>query len=408
MLFVNLTITLQISICNSKSTTRIINKKYLQNMQNQMTKLNLTISLVLALFMASCSSDDDLTTKITPAQWSNEVENSEVKILLSSEDDNTRAAVDSDNDGVFIANGLGVFCLATDYIAQSNIDIDWQKGSDAFKYSVWVDNAKINATRKNGKTNLSWDDGKSRWYPSGNWHKYGFYGYYPIVDDENISYTSTSITATIPLDGTQDVIYGTAISDEDKAYSRDYFKGLNKYKVPKMDFEHRFMRIKFRFTAGNVDGKPTDALNTGIKKIEVVNVPNEVRMVIADKNNSGNNGTLSFTHDMNNSFELKTSDNANGIASLYKHKNGDENTPLACWITEEWQSIGQGVLLPVPASAEDHYYVRLTLVNTEGKEVVSAPVAIENKTPFVAGMSYRVDLTIRGVNAIQTQLENQQ
>lgn len=368
----------------------------------------ITLSLVLTLFMASCSSDDDLTVKITPAQWSSEVKDSEVKILLSPEDDNTRASVESDADGVFSANGLGVFCLATDKIDPSTIDIDWKKGSDGFRYSVWVDNAKINTTRKNGKTSLSWDDGVSRWYPSGSWHKYGFYGYYPIVDNENINYTSTSITATIPLNGTQDVIYGKATSDEDYAYSRVYFKKtLNKYKVPKMEFEHKFMRLKFRITAGTVDGKITDALNTGVTKIEVVNVPKEVKMVIADKNDALVNGTLSFTHDMNNSYELKTADDADGISSLFKHKDGDENTPLAYWVPDTWSPvIGQGILLPVPASADDYYYVRLTLVNKDGEKKVSDLVKITPNNPFVAAKSYRVDLIIRGFNTIQTQLEN--
>ena len=267
-------------------------------------------------------------------------------------------------------------------------------------------NAKID--KNNEKTNLTWDDDNARWYPSGSWHKYAFYGYYPRVADENISYSSTKITATIPLDGTQDVIYGEASSTNPKAYSREYFEQrLHKYEIPAMSFKHKFMRFKFKIAPGsNGNNGTVDALNSGVKKIEVLNVPSEVNLVIADRENSSNNGAISFTPDMNNSYELKTDDAADGITSLFTHKDNDETTPLAYWVPSAWSKfIGQGILVPVP-TADNHYYVRVTLVNKKGEEFVSAPTLIENKSGFEAGISYGIRLTIRGTNSIQSTVDN--
>ena len=368
------------------------------------------LTFVWAILMVSCSSDDDLIERITPAQWSREVTDSDVKIQLSTGSKTTKASITSDENGLFNAKGMSVFCLATDYINPSTITIDWKKGSDGFKYSVWVNNVQINAKidKNNEKTNLTWDDDNARWYPSGSWHKYAFYGYYPRVADENISYSSTKITATIPLDGTQDVIYGEASSTDLKAYSREYFEQRqHKYEIPAMSFAHKFMRFKFQIAAGSYGNNGTvDALNSGVKKIEVLNVPSEVNLVIADRENSRNNGAISFTPDMNNSYELKTDDAADGITSLFTHKDNDETTPLAYWVPSEWSKfIGQGILVPVP-TADNHYYVRVTLVNKKGEEFVSAPTLIKNTKDFVAGRSYRIRLTIRGTNSIQSTVDN--
>lgn len=367
------------------------------------------LTLVWAILMVSCSSDDDLIERITPAQWSREVTDSDVKIQLSTGSKTTKASITSDDNGLFNANGMSVFCLATDYINPSTITIDWNKGSDGFKYSVWVNNVQINAEidKNNEKTNLTWDDDNSRWYPSGSWHKYAFYGYYPRVADENISYSSTKITATIPLDGTQDVIYGEASSTDPKAYSSEYFEQNElKPEIPTMSFKHKFMRLKFQIAGNNGNNGTADALNFGVKKIEVVNVPSEVNLVIADRENSSNNGAISFTPDMNNSYELKTDDADDGITSLFTHKDNDETTPLAFWVPSTGSDfIGQGILVPVP-TADKQYSVRVTLVNKELDEFVSEATLTEKASDFVAGSSYIIRLIIKGTNSIQSTVDN--
>lgn len=367
------------------------------------------LTLVWAILMVSCSSDDDLIERITPAQWSREVTDSDVKIQLSTGSKTTKASITSDENGLFNAKGMSVFCLATDYINPSTITIDWNKGSDGFKYSVWVNNVQINAKidKNNEKTNLTWDDDNARWYPSGSWHKYAFYGYYPRVADENISYSSTKITATIPLDGTQDVIYGEASSTDPKAYSSEYFEQNElKPEIPTMSFKHKFMRLKFQIAGSNGNNGTVDALNFGVKKIEVVNVPSEVNLVIADRENSSNNGVISFTPDMNNSYELKTDDDADGITSLFTHKDNDETTPLAFWVPSTGSDfIGQGILVPVP-TADKQYSVRVTLVNKELDEFVSEATLTEKASDFVAGRSYGIRLIIRGTNSIQSTVDN--
>lgn len=73
------------------------------------------LTLVWAILMVSCSSDDDLIERITPAQWSREVTDSDVKIQLSTGSKTTKASITSDEKGLFNAKGMSVFCLATDY-----------------------------------------------------------------------------------------------------------------------------------------------------------------------------------------------------------------------------------------------------------------------------------------------------
>lgn len=160
--------------------------------------------IIGATLLASCTSDNDFDNTPSPDDWSNTVTNSNVEIKLGTGSNGTRSSL-GDANGLFAANGLGVFCLAKDKLSDDTklIEINWSRLNESTKnYSLWMDNVKTNATINGDVTELSWADHTTRWYPIGNWHRYSFYGYYPRVEDKNITTSQTKITAKITIDGT--------------------------------------------------------------------------------------------------------------------------------------------------------------------------------------------------------------
>ena len=213
-----------------------------------MKKLFFIPCIIGASLLASCSSESELADNgasdaLTSTQWSHQIANSNVEIKFGSKIKGTRAIVESDDQQNFTLTNMGLFCLA---IAKNNINpneanIDYTQGSAGYKYSVWVDNAEVKTEKDAGKnkTILTWADGKKHYYPTGNWHKYAFYGYYPKQDAANIIYDNKSVSVMFEdLDGTTDIIYGKA---EDLttpyAYSAYYFRQEgNEDKVPTVAF----------------------------------------------------------------------------------------------------------------------------------------------------------------------------
>ena len=146
--------------------------------------------------------------------------NSNVEIRLASSAGGTRSSVESTADGLFEADGLGIFCLAKGVqgVNPAERPIVWN-GYDELDFSVWMDNIETNAefNADTTATELNWVDGKKRFYPVANWYTYRFYGYYPRV--ETIYKSESRIEATIQINGTQDVIWGRTNNNHDVAYS---------------------------------------------------------------------------------------------------------------------------------------------------------------------------------------------
>ena len=168
-----------------------------------MKKLFFIPCIIGASLLASCSSESELADNgssdaLTSTQWSHQIANSNVEIKFGSKIKGTRAIVESDDQQNFTLTNMGLFCLA---IAKNNINpneanIDYTQGSAGYKYSVWVDNAEVKTEKDagNNKTILTWADGNKHYYPTGNWHKYAFYGYYPKQDAANIIYDKKSVS----------------------------------------------------------------------------------------------------------------------------------------------------------------------------------------------------------------------
>lgn len=369
--------------------------------------------------MASCSSESELADNgasdaLTSTQWSHQIANSNVEIKFGSKIKGTRAIVESDDQQNFTLTNMGLFCLA---IAKNNINpneanIDYTQGSAGYKYSVWVDNAEVKTEKDAGKnkTILTWADGKKHYYPTGNWHKYAFYGYYPKQDAANIIYDKKSVSVMFEdLDGTTDIIYGKA---EDLttpyAYSAYYFRQEgNEDKVPTVAFAHKLMRLTFAIKPG---GKDKEAAKTmGVTKVEVVKVPTKGTLILADKDAPANAGYINFDWTTTADLALKAKTDATGtgegLEPEFTAYDGTNETK-ACWVKDDEVNIGQGIMIPVPdydTNPDYKYQLKITLINKDGQVFEPEyPMDLNtNGKEFAAGTSYKVTMTINGPKEIQ-------
>lgn len=384
-----------------------------------MKKLFFIPCIIGASLLASCSSESELADNgasdaLTSTQWSHQIANSNVEIKFGSKIKGTRAIVESDDQQNFTLDNMGLFCLA---IAKNNINpneanIDYTKGSTGYNYSVWVDNAEVKTEKDagNNKTILTWADGKKHYYPTGNWHKYAFYGYYPKQEDANIIYDKNSVSVMFEdLDGTTDIIYGKAEDlNTDYAYSAYYFRqDGNEDKVPTVAFTHKLMRLTFAIKPG---GKDKEAAKTmGVTKVEVVKVPTKGTLVLADKDAPANAGYINF--DWNTTADLalkaKTDATGEGVDLEPEFAAYDEaNATKACWVKDNEVNIGQGIMIPVPDYDTDpdyKYQLKITLINKDGQVFEPEyPMDLNtNGAQFAAGTSYKVTMTINGPKEIQ-------
>ena len=387
-----------------------------------MKKLFFIPCIIGASLLASCSSESELADNgasdaLTSTQWSHQIANSNVEIKFGSKIKGTRAIVESDDQQNFTLTNMGLFCLA---IAKNNINpneanIDYTQGSAGYNYSVWVDNAEVKTAKDeaNNKTTLTWADGKKHYYPTGNWHKYAFYGYYPKQDAANIIYDKNSVSVMFEgLDGTTDIIYGKAEDlNTDYAYSAYYFRQEgNEDKVPTVAFAHKLMRLTFAIKPG---GKNKEAAKTmGVTKVEVVKVPTKGTLVLADKDVPANAGSINF--DWNNTADLadlalKAKTDATGTGEGLEPEftaYDATNDTKACWVKDDEVNIGQGIMIPVPdydTNPDYKYQLKITLINKDGQTFEPEyPMDLNtNGKKFAAGTSYKVTMTINGPKEIQ-------
>lgn len=350
--------------------------------------------------LTSCSDDERVGTAAdVPVGFS------DVPIRLSS-GGATRASIESDDNGLFETDSIGIFALAKSVmeVNPSPIDITWgDEAPGSHTYAVLLDNEMANAVKDGGqtRTDITFADGQQHYYPTGNWYCYSFYGYHPFTD--NIEATDSQRVAVVTLTGKEDLIYGKAASDEPYAYSARYFRQAgNEEKVPEMQFSHKLMRITFSAVAGpDTDGGSTyvNAQNMTIESIRVLGVPAEARLVIADMAHPENEGTVTYGWDDTEAmadFTLLDSDDQKLNPESY-YMQVEEGGPVEI-------TVGQGVLLPVPEAGDDYKYrVAVTLRDRAGTLYpceYPQELRLEEGRQFEAGKSYNVKLTINGPKAI--------
>ncbi len=368
------------------------------------------LPLATIVLTMACSNDDETPQSLTV------VGNSDVEIKLSvGGGTRTRASVESDANGMFNLNNLGIFMLGT-AVQSTNPEeqnIDWRPSVNP--YAVWMNNVEANAVIDGGgtRTDILWEDGKTRWYPVGNWYSYRFYGYYPRVADNRVSMTANKCVVSYSgLDGTKDIIWGRSLgpdlgdAKEKYRYSARYFRqaGYGDYN-PELSLNHKMLRMQFCIQ-GIADenaeaGHEFEAANTmSIDTIMILKVPTTAQLTIADLNNQATgDGVISYNWESNLADLGVLGDND---GTFVKEQVVDDN------IIE----VGQPILLPVlddeaTAAGYTKYRIQVRLRNTAG-------VLFDHEKPldlnlsglsgaFEAGKSYRVVLKIAGPKQVTLQ-----
>lgn len=371
------------------------------------------LSLFAVAALAACSSDDEQAAQ----QHFGVIANSDVEVRLSAGSGiGTRSSVESDDQGLFSLDSLGIFMLATHKqdVNPNELALDWSYGYNYEEpdlpytnpWAVWIDNVAVNAVinAEGTRTDINWVDGKQRWYPIGNWYSYRFYGYYPRVEMDQITVTETQrVINYTDLDGTKDIIWGRSAgadmtdAHEKYAYSARYFRQAGYGNVsPEVSFVHKMMRLQFSIQ-GIADenaepGHEFDAANTMlIDTIIVERVPTSAWLVVADLNDetNGNDGKIIYD------WQYTTKDigviGQNDGEFLKVRVNNDDLI-----------KVGQPILLPVidddaVAVGYDKYRVKVRLRNVDG--VIfdhEKPLELNVNRAYEPGKTYRVAIKIAG------------
>lgn len=351
-----------------------------------MNKHIFLMGMAAAMFMTSCTNEDDLA-----GGSNNQRLNSDVPIVLSAgqQANKTRASLgnvgaDGRYDGTFDTpadKNLGFFCLATGKIAAKQ-DINWQKGFDNPNF-LWLENIQAKAVTSydadlNKKvTNLTLFDENGgtteakHYYPMGSQYSYTFYGYYPY--SANVEHNGNKYSVKITgLDGTTDLIWGKSFvdpNDPDKAdaysakYLRDKKKSVeakgetwdakaHKENRPNLTFVHKLMKFNIILKKGS--GENTRVAKLGIKSAKLLNVADAGTLTIADLNNRLD----ALTDDVKGKegefvVDWTTAKNHNTKATAFELKDKDGNVignptngPYLGDNTEV--TVGDGFLIPVP------------------------------------------------------------
>lgn len=351
-----------------------------------MNKHIFLMGMAAAMFMTSCTNEDDLA-----GGSNNQRLNSDVPIVLSAgqQANKTRAALGNVNDkgeydGTFDTpadKNLGFFCLATGKIAAKQ-EITWQDGNDNPNF-LWLKNIQAKAVTTDdvhlGRrvTNLQLFDENggttpaNHYYPMGSQYSYTFYGYYPY--SANVEHNGNKYSVKITdLDGTTDLIWGKSFvkpDDPDKAdaYSAKYLRDKKKRVVegggtwddkahkenrPQLTFVHKLMKFNIILRKGS--GGSTRIAKLGIKSAKLLNVADAGTLTIADLDNRLD----ALTDDVKGKegefvVDWTTAKNHNTEATAFKLKDKEGNvigTPTnGPYLGENNEvTVGDGFLLPVP------------------------------------------------------------
>jgi len=354
-------------------------------------KLNIWLTALLGLLLTACSEEE--------RDRSLAVEERAVEIQLGLGDASMRAAIESDANSNFVIDGsdgnyLGVFCLAYDKRSSDVPAIDWTASAMTAPMS------NVQTTSYKDYSGKYSDDGqggrvfevvsKLKWtgtylYPMGGWYKYGFYGYYPRVDDAQVTLSSNTLTADLTLTGYDDVVCGNSHSMESgDAFCAAYFL-TNSGTTPLLTLNHALARLRFRAIAKNDYTGSTQATQIRVAGVTVHQMPTDYRLTIADKENTANEGTLTRIGTGTADVALRDMYSDTGLGANYILRNTHTSSnPLV---------IGDEVMIPTDESA---YYISVTLQNGRGEDCspqgywrVQAPAG-----GFQPGVTYWVEMKI--------------
>ena len=359
-----------------------------------MKKIYIWTVAVSLLILSGCSNENMLTDggeNTIPEEYI--PGDSDVEIKLSSEvkgnvsTDISRGSVGT-TEGDADIDSMGVFCLAK---SKQNInsgapDISWFYEEENWSGCIMnnVKSAKIGP-------NISWLDAQLYFYPISQFYSYDFFACHPYLKDDLIQKTADKVVAQYTLDGSMDVIWGKATSNEQYAYSAKYFRDVTRI-TPSLALKHLLTRFTFSVKPGmDKNGSYENAKRMNVKSIAIVDTYDKVDVTIASLNSRSTEGSLSLRNGLS-------------TASFYlKEMNGSklEVTPIS---NEYATKVGESLMV----YPDNVYKLAIVLThndfpNREFKTECWLQLnnGVQNPvTDFKGGTSYNVTLTINGPESI--------
>lgn len=349
-----------------------------------------SLALTVVAMLSSCSNDEGMAAGGGTSHSPGDVAVSLAAAGL------TRASIESGADGLFEADSIGVFALASGVLPGVSADggLAWATDGGWGGSTVLLDNVAANARRSPDATHtdMAFADGPY-FYPNDGVYSYSFYAYHPRTS--NVEATDSTRVAVIRLTGKEDLIYGKAVGSDPEAFSAIYFRRPgNEGNVPSVHFEHKLMRLTFTAQpVADADGQFDAVCDMAIDSVKVIGVPAEARLTVADMADGNEDGKVSFDWADKAAMEdfllLDTGDRP--------LEHGDYFMQVADGKPVE-MAVGQGIMLPVPpAGAGQHrYQVAVTLRDRQGNVYHGAPqeVGLPGGRAFEAGKSYNVKLVV--------------
>lgn len=239
---------------------------------------------------------------------------------------------------------VGLFCIATGSFAEGSAAPAW--GSEAFSgtpynQTLWWNNTQgtIDGETLTWGNDFSADDAR-RHYPSSP-YTYSFYSYYPYSSNPTV--TDSRVTVSYQLDGTDDVLWAQASSDDTYAFSARYYRNGGS-DTPKLSYKHLLMALHLQLEAhayGEDDG------TVFIESIKLKELPSKASLVVASKDKT-EEGTL--IADWSNTW-------------TYSKAYADNDL----WFKETANDLGIDLMLPV-ATDGHAYEIEVTYYDYEFDE----------------------------------------
>ena len=392
------------------------------------------VPVALAALLAACSNEEEIANYSSNTAILDEG-NVEIKLSTGGPNRLTRSlgAIESDNQGLFDVDSMGIFMLATNEtkINKEAKPLVWN--AEVNPWAVWMDNVDANAVTDAGgtRTEIRWRDGQDRWYPIGNWYSYRFYGYHPTKGAQLISTNKRRTIRWSNLDGMHDIIYGRskgAIETDEYEkyrYSARYFRQRKvdeitgdvvknfSDSIPTLQMEHKLMRLQFCIVGlpdSNMVGREFESANNMmVDTIQITHVPTSAELIIADFDDNTQDGKITYdwtnatandfidVKDMNFGL-LSASDSINTFNTTYNRYEGRRVH------NNDTVYVGQSILMPVPdeaatTSGHTSFQVNVMLRNTDGIALPAEQpmdLQLKNYAAFKSGYTYRVILNIAG------------
>lgn len=359
-----------------------------------MKKAYLIIAVTSILIGCSKNGPD---TPRDPNAWMYD-ESLPVPVMMNSVTEAATKASVEDLDGIKI----GVMGLDGQ---EGQPDWKWLNGVSYPEHVGIILNNQEATIDNNGEITFT---GGPKYYPIAGSNAYNFYAYHPICSGLNFSQSSNCYTATYSNIGETDILWADATRDPgyNAAYIRGQLELKNEGKIseedwknanPNFNFEHKLTYLKFKLQATEENALNLNEAGVKITGLKITNTYNKVQLIIADRYNPENNGTVVPTGTAYTPISLKKDGNATFALDINSGTTDDKGNKVL--------EFGDGLIL-LPEPKEEQFTGELTISRGDG---ITETLPLIFKDPklesegrnFIAGHKYTFSIVLKQLATLQ-------